>query len=273
MGQVGMEYHEEESAAKLKLKRENKNFAKQKIEVEQMSIGKTESQEMRKISETETPSKSQCQCEGTGDLADTSKENTIMEEEEVTEDYTDIEALETIQEVSEVYDTSEQTDMTETEFIEDIDDFPTFNLNDVDILDAICKDIHEPTKLIVNPIKDVIDDEPVVSEAGSFDLIPSLQCHFMNSLEYESERLPSSVAHQVSNENTEETDFLSQISHHANTVQQHVFYLKNYPQVGMEYHEEESAAKLKLKRENKNFAKQKIEVEQMSIAKTESQEM
>ena len=37
-------------------------------------------------------------------------------EDEVTEDYTDIEALETIQEVSEVYDTSEQTDLTETEF-------------------------------------------------------------------------------------------------------------------------------------------------------------
>merc|ERR1711997_555285 len=121
--------------------------------------------------------------------------------------------------------------------------------------------------------KDVIDDEPVVSEAGSFELIPSLQCHFMNSLEYESERLPSCVAHQVSNENTEVNDFLSQISHHANTVQQHVFYLKNYPQVGVEYHEEESAAKLKIKRENKNFAKEKIEVEQMSMAKTENKEM
>merc|ERR1712079_766062 len=198
-----------------------------------------------------------------------------MGEEQVTEDYTDIEALETILEVSEVYDidSSEQTDITETEFIEDIDDFPTFNLNDVDILDAISKDIHEPTKLLVEPNKNVIVDEPVVSEAGSFELIPSLQCHFMNSLEYESERLPSCVAHQVSNENTEENDFLSQISHHANTVQQHVFYLKNYPQVGVEYHEEESAAKLKVKRENKNFAKEKIEVEQMSMAKTENQAM
>merc|ERR1711874_852764 len=84
MGQVGMEYHEEESAAKLKLKRENKNFAKQKIEVEQMSIGKTESQEMRKISETETPSKSQCQCEGTGDLADISNDEPTVNKE-VTE--------------------------------------------------------------------------------------------------------------------------------------------------------------------------------------------
>merc|ERR1712038_312264 len=98
------------------------------------------------------------------------KEITIVEEEEVTEDYTDIEALETIQEVSEVCDTSELTDITETEFIEDIDDFPTFNLNDVDILDAISKDIHEPTinnsKLIVEPSKD--DDEPVVSEDERF---------------------------------------------------------------------------------------------------------
>merc|ERR1711997_892996 len=88
------------------------------------------------------------------------REITIMEDE-VTEDYTDIEALETIQEVSEVCDTSEQTDITETEFIEDNDDFPTFNLDDVDILDAISKDIHEPsinkTKLIVEPLKD--DDE------------------------------------------------------------------------------------------------------------------
>merc|ERR1712241_593779 len=46
-------------------------------------------------------------------------------EDEVTEDFTDIEALETIQEVSEVCDTSEQTDITETEFIEeDLGDFP-----------------------------------------------------------------------------------------------------------------------------------------------------
>jgi hypothetical protein len=64
------------------------------------------------------------------------KEITIVEDE-VTEDYTDIEALETIQEVSEVCDTSEQTDITETEFIDDIEDFPTFNMNDVDILDVI----------------------------------------------------------------------------------------------------------------------------------------
>merc|ERR1719211_150642 len=96
------------------------------------------------------------------------KETTIMEDEEVTEDYTDIEALETIQEVSEIYDTSEQTDITETEFIEDTEDFPTFNLNDVDILDAISKDIHEPTldktTPLVKPNKDVIDDGPVVSE-------------------------------------------------------------------------------------------------------------
>merc|ERR1712241_740444 len=100
-----------------------------------------------------------------------------------------------------------------------------------------------------------------VSEAGSFDLIPSLQCHFMNSLEYEGERLPSCVAHQVSNENTEENDFLSQVSHQANTVPQHVFYLKNFPVVGLEYHQEESASKLKAKRENKKCAKENIEVE------------
>merc|ERR1712001_713412 len=65
------------------------------------------------------------------------REITIVEDE-VTEDYTDIEALETIQEVSEVYDTSELTDLTETEFIdEDLGDFPTFNMNDVDILYSI----------------------------------------------------------------------------------------------------------------------------------------
>merc|ERR1712141_952733 len=195
-------------------------------------------------------------------------------EDEVTEDYTDIEALETIQEVSEVCDTSEQTDITETEFIEDNDDFPTFNLDDVDILDAISKDIHEPsinkTKLIVKPLKD--DDEP---EDERFELIPSLQCHFMTSLDYEDERLPSCVSHQVSNENTEETDYLSQISHHnaTNTIAQHVFYLKNYPQVGVEYHEVESASKLKVKRENKNFAQEKMEVEQMYKARTDCQEM
>merc|ERR1711997_286932 len=79
--------------------------------------------------------------------------------------------------------------------------------------------------------------------------------------DYEGERLPSCVAHQVSNGNTEENDFLSQISHQANTVPQHVFYLKNFPVVGLEYHEEESASKLKAKRENKKFAKENIEVE------------
>merc|ERR1711974_395367 len=62
----------------------------------------------------------------------------------------------------------------------------------------------------------------------------------------EGEKLPSCVAHQVSNENTEEKDFLSQISHQANTVPRH---------------EEESASKLKVKREDNNFAKEKIEVE------------
>merc|ERR1719189_2202043 len=195
------------------------------------------------------------------------REITIVEDE-VTEDYTDIEALETIQEVSEVCDTSEQTDITETEFIEDIDDFPTFNLNDVDILDAISEDIHEPiiskSKLIVKPSKD--DDEPVVSEDERFEFIPSLQCHFLTSLDYEDERLPSCVSHQVSNEKTEETDFLSQISHQANTIPQHVFYLKNYPQVGLEYHQEESASKLRAKRENRKVAQEKMEVEQMSRA-------
>merc|ERR1712087_756343 len=157
-------------------------------------------------------------------------------EDDVTEDYTDIEALETIQEVSEVYDTSEQTDLTETEFNED--DFPTFNLNDVDILDAIPKDIHEPTvditKVPVEHNKDVFDDEPVVSEADRFELIPSLHCHFLTSPDYEAERLPSCVSHEVSNANTEEEDFPSQISHQAITVPQHVFYLKNFPLVAME---------------------------------------
>merc|ERR1711997_638781 len=79
--------------------------------------------------------------------------------------------------------------------------------------------------------------------------------------DYEGERLPSCVAHQVSNGNTEENDFLSQISHQANTVPQHIFYLKNFPVVGLEYHEEESASKLKAKRENKKLAKENIEVE------------
>merc|ERR1711953_1126654 len=146
-------------------------------------------------------------------------------EEDVTEDDTDIEALETIQEVSEIYDTSEQTDITETEFVEDIEDFPTLNLNDVDILDTISKDIHEPTldktKLLVESNKDAIADEPVDSEDARFELIPSLQCHFMTSLEYDGEKVPSHVAHQVSNENTEENDFLSQISHQANMIPQH----------------------------------------------------
>merc|ERR1711953_1453046 len=196
-------------------------------------------------------------------------------EDEVTEDYTDIEALETIQEVSEVYDSSEQTDLTETEFNED--DFPTFNLNDVDILDAIPKDIHEPTvditKVPVEHNKDVFDDEPVVSEADRFELIPSLHCHFLTSPDYEAERLPSCVSHEVSNGNTEEEDFLSQISHQANTVPQHVFYLKNFPLVAMEYHEKESASTLKVKRENKNAAQEKIEVEQMYKATTVRQEM
>merc|ERR1712038_572958 len=146
-------------------------------------------------------------------------------EEDVAEDDTDIEALETIQEVSEIYDTSEQTDITETEFVEDIADFPTLNLNDVDILDTISKDIHEPTldktKLLVESNKDAIADEPVDSEDARFELIPSLQCHFMTSLEYDGEKVPSHVAHQVSNENTEENDFLSQISHQANMIPQH----------------------------------------------------
>merc|ERR1712048_409209 len=125
-------------------------------------------------------------------------------------------------------------------------------------------------KLIVQPTKD--DDEPAVSEDEGFELIPSLQCHFLSSFDYEDERLPSCVSHQVSNGNTEETDFLSQIPHQVNTIPQHVFYLKNYPQVGLEYHQEESASKLKAKRKNKNVAKEKIEVEQMYRA-TECQEM
>merc|ERR1712079_541954 len=101
------------------------------------------------------------------------KEITNMEED-VSEDDTDIEALETIQEVSEIYDTSEQTDITETEFVEDIEDFPTLNLNDVDILDTISKDIHEltldKTKLLVESNKDAIADEPVDSEDARFEL-------------------------------------------------------------------------------------------------------
>merc|ERR1719189_2781048 len=76
-----------------------------------------------------------------------------------------------------------------------------------------------------------------------------------------------------SNGNTEEEDFLSQISHQANTVPQHVFYLKNFPLVAMEYHEKESASTLKVKRENKNIAEEKIEVEQMYTATTVRQEM
>merc|ERR1719189_1169742 len=76
-----------------------------------------------------------------------------------------------------------------------------------------------------------------------------------------------------SNGNTEEEDFLSQISHQANTVPQHVFYLKNFPLVAMEYHEKESASKLKVKGENKNIAQEKIEVEQMYTATTVRQEM
>merc|ERR1719189_1645773 len=76
-----------------------------------------------------------------------------------------------------------------------------------------------------------------------------------------------------SNGNTEEEDFLSQISHQAITVPQHVFYLKNFPMVAMEYHEKESASKLKVKRENKNIAQEKIEVEQMYTATTVRQEM
>merc|ERR1712183_415109 len=95
------------------------------------------------------------------------REVTIVEDE-VTEDFTDIEALETIQEVSEVCDTSEQTDITETEFIEeDLGDFPTFNMNDVDILDAISKDIEEPTETIQDLIKECPKSEIL---DGEFDL-------------------------------------------------------------------------------------------------------
>merc|ERR1711874_321098 len=90
---------------------------------------------------------------------------------------------------------------------------------------TISKDIHEPTldktKLLVESNKDAIADEPVDSEDARFELIPSLQCHFMTSLEYDGEKVPSHVAHQVSNENTEENDFLSQISHQANMIPQH----------------------------------------------------
>merc|ERR1712062_711070 len=125
---------------------------------------------------------------------------------------------ETLAEVKEV-------DNKEEEVVEDIEDFPTLNLNDVGILDTISKDIHEPTldktKLLVEPNKDSITDEPVDSDDARFELIPSLQCHFMTSLEYDGERLPSHVAHQVSNENTEENNFLSQISHQANMIPQH----------------------------------------------------
>merc|ERR1711997_335895 len=106
-----------------------------------------------------------------------------------------------------------------------------------------------------------------------FELIPSLHCHFLTSPDYEAERLPSCVSHEVSNANTEEEDFPSKISHQANTVPQHVFYLKNFPMVAMEYHEKESASKLKVKRENKNIAEEKIEVEQMYKATTVRQEM
>merc|ERR1711953_91663 len=96
------------------------------------------------------------------------KEITILEDE-VTEDYTDIEALETIQEVSEVYDTSEQTDLTETEFNdEEIGDFPTFNLNDVDILYSIPKDIEEPTETIHDLIKECPSNSEFLDE--EFDL-------------------------------------------------------------------------------------------------------
>merc|ERR1712038_2244456 len=103
------------------------------------------------------------------------REITIVEDE-VTEDYTDIEALETIQEVSEVCDTSEQTDITETEFIdEDIGDFPTFNLNDVDILDVISKGIEEPTETIQDLIKECPKTEILDKE---FDLSKEISENF-----------------------------------------------------------------------------------------------
>merc|ERR1711953_966060 len=95
------------------------------------------------------------------------KEITNMEED-VSEDDTGIEALETIQEVSEIYDTSEQTGITETEFIdEDMGDFQTFNMNDIDILYSISKDVEKPIETIYDLIKECPETEILDEE---FDL-------------------------------------------------------------------------------------------------------
>merc|ERR1711936_1278304 len=137
----------------------------------------------------------------------------------------------------------------QTEDIEVYEEFPTFDVTDVDILDVISKDINEPTDKATKTTT-------IFSEDGRFDTIPSLQCHFMTSLDFESEKLPSCVAHRVYNDVTEESDSISMVSH-----SQHVFFLKNYPMTGEEYNEAESATKLTVKRTNKKFAKEDIEKE------------
>lgn len=76
-----MEYHEGESAYKLKVKRENKNFAKEKMEVEKMYIARTDCQEMREISETNPTVQCQSPCKETGEPADVNNdEHTVTEE-------------------------------------------------------------------------------------------------------------------------------------------------------------------------------------------------
>merc|ERR1712168_1446752 len=141
-----------------------------------------------------------------------------------------------------------------TEQIEDNEDFPTFKMNDADILDAISKDINEPTNM--KPEAEAEAEAGVEAGGDRFEAIPSLQCHFMTSLEYESEKLPSCEAHRVSNTITEETDYPSMVSH-----SQHVFYLKNYPVMGNEYHEAESASKLKVKSQTVDKAIKGIQVD------------
>merc|ERR1712079_989437 len=66
----------------------------------------------------------------------------------------------------------------------------------------------------------------------------------------------SCVAHRVCNDVTEESDSISMVSH-----SQHVFFLKNYPMMGEEYNEAESATKLSVNRTNKKFTKEDIEKE------------
>jgi len=146
-------------------------------------------------------------------------------------------------------ETSSINMIEETEVSEEVEEIPTFNVNDADILDVISKDINEPA---VKATKQIV--ETVVAEERDFRTFPSLQCHFMSSLDFEDEKLPSCVAHRVSKDVVEESDSVSLLTH-----TQHVFYLQNYPVTGQEYNQAESAAKLRARGDSRKFAREEQE--------------